>query len=138
MVIKIFQIFCSNKVATVELQINDGDVRPPLLLAFVITTALLVGTCMTAIVIATCVLPHLESVAKTAEVSAAHLSPHDEMTRIIDISWILTNTASLFLFTLDVILMSWIKFTYFTTVASIGGMHRKCCNYLLTVVVMQY
>lgn len=108
-----------------ELQINDDDVRPPLLIAFVVTTALLVGTCMIAITISTCVLPHLESVAKTSNISGANQSPHDKMQRLIDISWILTNSASLFFFTLDVILMCWIKYTYFTIGASIAGPYNE-------------
>ncbi|CAL8130592.1 unnamed protein product [Orchesella dallaii] len=108
-------------VGTVELQINDDDVNPPLLCAFVITTALLVGTCMIAIIISTCILPHLEAVAKTASISDANQSPHDKMMRLIDISWVLTNSASLFFFTLDVILMSWIKYKYFSLAAAIAA-----------------
>jgi len=100
-------------------------VHPPLLTAFVITTACLVGTCMIAIIISTCILPHLEAVAKTATISDANQSPHDKMMRLIDISWVLTNSAALFFFTLDIILMSWIKFTYFSVGASIAGTMEK-------------
>lgn len=45
-------------VATVELQIND-DANPVLLLAFTVTTALLVCTTMMSIMISTCILPHI-------------------------------------------------------------------------------
>jgi lysylphosphatidylglycerol synthetase-like protein (DUF2156 family) len=40
------------------------------------------------------------------------------MIQLIDLCWVLTNTVSLFLFTLDVILMCWIKFAYFTRAAA--------------------
>lgn len=80
---------------------------------------------MTTIIIANCLVPHLESVAKTAKISDANQSPHDKMMRLIDISWILTNSASLFFFTLNIILMCWIKYTVFSTGASIAGLWRK-------------
>jgi len=35
-----------------------------------------------------------------------------------DLCWVLANTFSIFFFTLDVILLAWIKFTYFSEVAS--------------------
>jgi len=102
-------------VATVELQIND-DANPILLTAFTITTALLVCTTMMAIMISTCILPHIEVVAKMK--SKPNESPHDRMMWYIDLSWVLANSIAIFLFTLDVILLSWIKFTYFSETAS--------------------
>jgi hypothetical protein len=97
------------QVATVELQINDGDANPALLTAFVVTTALLVACSLMAVMISTCILPHVEAVAKMSQISEVSLSPHENMVNLIDISWVMANTASLFFFTLDVILMCWIK-----------------------------
>jgi calcium release-activated calcium channel protein 1 len=108
-------------VATVELQIND-DANPYLLSAFTVTTALLVCTTMMALMISTCVLPYIQVVAKLSPSHAqAKESPHDEMMWFIDLSWVLANTISIFLFTLDVVLLSWIKFTYFSVTASIAA-----------------
>ncbi|CAG7816210.1 unnamed protein product [Allacma fusca] len=105
-------------VATVELQIND-DANPMLLAAFTVTTALLVCTTMMAIMISTCILPHVEVVAEMQSLFAKpHESPHDRMQRYIDVSWVLANSVSIFLFTLDVIILCWIKFTYFSETAS--------------------
>lgn len=92
-------MFFNIKVATVELQIND-DANPALLTAFVITTALLVGTSMMAVMISTCILPHIQAVAKMSNVSLVGQSPHERMTFLVDLSWVLANTASLFFFTL--------------------------------------
>lgn len=39
--------------------------------------------------------------------------------RYVDASWVLANTVSIFLFTLDVIILCWIKFTFFSVTASI-------------------
>jgi hypothetical protein len=105
----------------VELQINDEDANPALLIAFVITTALLVATSMIAVIIATCILPHIQAVAKMALISEVNRSPHENMSVLIDISWVLANTASLFFFTLDIILLCWIKFTYFSRAAPIAA-----------------
>ncbi|XP_021966293.2 calcium release-activated calcium channel protein 1 isoform X2 [Folsomia candida] len=108
-------------VATVELQINDEDANPALLVAFVVTTALLVGTSMMAIMISTCLLPHIQAVAKMSLISQVGQSPHERMAHLVDLSWVMANTASLFFFTLDVILLCWIKFTYFSPAASIAA-----------------
>ncbi|ODM93685.1 Calcium release-activated calcium channel protein 1 [Orchesella cincta] len=108
-------------VATVELQIND-DANPFLLLAFTVTTALLVCTTMMSIMISTCILPHVIVVAKVGHPNAQpHESPHDQMRFFIDLSWVLANTISIFLFTLDVILLCWIKYTYFSFTASVAA-----------------
>lgn len=96
-----------------ELQIND-DANPILLTAFTVTTSLLVCTTMLAIMISTCILPHIQVVAEISPLSKVNESPHDVMMWYIDLSWVLANTFSIFLFTLDVIILCWIKFTYFS------------------------
>lgn len=69
--------------------------------------------------ISTCILPHITVVAKMHPHCKARESPHDSMMCYIDLSWVLANTLSIFLFTLDVILLCWIKFTFFSEAASI-------------------
>ncbi|CAG7816211.1 unnamed protein product [Allacma fusca] len=110
-------------VATVELQINDDGTSPYLLTAFVVTTSLLVATSMMTIMISTCILPQLDAVSKMSKCPSDEIlrSPHDALIRFIDLSWILANTVSLFLFTLDVILVCWVKFTHFSLEASIAA-----------------
>lgn len=75
-------------------------------------------TTMLAIMISTCILPHIETVAELYPSSKPHESPHEKMAFYIDLSWVLANSISIFLFTLDVILLCWIKFTYFSVAAS--------------------
>jgi len=105
----------------VELQIN-ADANPYLLSAFTIVTALLVCTTMLALMISTCVLPYIQVISKLgpSQVKACE-SPHDEMMYFIDLSWVLANTISIFLFILDVILLSWIKFKIFSVTASVAA-----------------
>lgn len=69
--------------------------------------------------ISTCILPHVTVVAKMFPHSKARESPHDLMMSYIDLSWVLANTLSIFFFVLDVILLCWVKFTYFSQAASI-------------------
>lgn len=92
-----------------ELDIHRS-VGSNLLVAFSVTTALLVSTTMLSIMIVTCVLPHIDAVAKLNSYSLIKESPHDTLAYYIDLAWFLANTASIFLFILDVILLSWIKF----------------------------
>lgn len=96
-------------MATVELDISK-DKSEYLLSAFTITTALLVSTTMFSILIATCLLPHIEAVTKLNSVNLALESPHDDLIWYIDLAWFLANTVSICLFILDVVLLSWIKF----------------------------
>ena len=95
-----------------ELQIRAGT-SEYLLTAFAITTAFLITTTMLSIMIATCILPHLEAVAKLNSVQLVRRSPHDALIKYIDLSWVLANTFSIFLFIVDVILLCWIKFESF-------------------------
>jgi len=81
-----------------------------LIYAFVITTATLVSTTMLSIMIATCVLPHVESIAKTESVRLAKDSPHEDMIFYIDLAWFLANNVSIFFFIVDVVLLCWIQF----------------------------
>ncbi|CAG7725492.1 unnamed protein product [Allacma fusca] len=96
-------------VATVELQIRKCT-SPILLTSFAVTTALLVTTTMLSIMIATCILPHLEAVAKLDSIHLMKESPHEALIKYIDLSWVLANTFSILLFIVDVILLCWIKF----------------------------
>lgn len=113
--------FIHFQLATIELQINEEDANPALLTAYAITTALLVGTSMIAFSIGTCILPYLEAATHAFGISGSDLAPHDKLMRLVDISWILTNSASLFLFTLDFILMCWIKYTLFHNWAPVAA-----------------
>jgi len=103
-------------IATVELTIAKGT-SEALLVLFTLTTALLVSTTMLSIMIATCILPHLEAVTKFMEVTSISVAlsgkagpHHDEVSFYIDLAWFLANTISIFLFIVDVILLCWIKF----------------------------
>jgi Mediator of CRAC channel activity len=60
------------------------------------------GTSMLAIIISTCILPHISAVAKLSQIKQVNQSPHDKMTFLVDLAWVLSNSASLFFFTLGI------------------------------------
>jgi len=96
-------------VATVELDLRAAN-NEYLLTVFATTTALLVTSTMLSIMIATCILPHIEAIAKLNSDQMLKHSPHDLLINYIDLSWVLANTVSIALFIIDVILICWIKF----------------------------
>lgn len=97
----------------VEIQLNtDSEVPPGLLVAFVICTTLLIAVHMLALMIATCILPHIESVAiipGTTEYSAND-GTHDRLRTYIELSWFFSTTIGIFLFLVEIDLICWVKF----------------------------
>ncbi|CAG7823586.1 unnamed protein product, partial [Allacma fusca] len=55
-------------------------------------------------------LPHLEAVGKLDSAYFLKQSPHEAVMTYINLSWVLANAVSIFLFIVDVILLAWIKF----------------------------
>lgn len=100
-------------VALVEIQLNnDSEVPLGLLVAFVICTTLLIAVHMLALMIATCILPHIESVAiipGTNEYSAND-GTHDRLKNYIEMSWFFSTTIGIFLFLVEIDLICWVKF----------------------------
>lgn len=101
------------QVALVEIQLNsDSEVPVGLLVAFVICTTLLIAVHMLALMIATCILPHIESVAiipGTTEFSAND-GTHDTLKNYIEMSWFFSTTIGIFLFLIEIDLICWVKF----------------------------
>lgn len=101
------------QVALVEIQLNnDSEVPVGLLVAFVICTTLLIAVHMLALMIATCILPHIESVAiipGTTEYSAND-GTHDRLRNYIEMSWFFSTTIGIFLFLVEIDLICWVKF----------------------------
>lgn len=67
---------------------------------------------MLALMIATCILPHIESVALipgTDEFSAND-GTHDRLRNYIEMSWFFSTTIGIFLFLVEIDLICWVKF----------------------------
>lgn len=103
----------NQQVALVEIQLNtESEVPVALLVAFVICTTLLIAVHMLSLMIATCILPHIESVAiipGTSEYSAND-GTHDRLRNYIEMSWFFSTTIGIFLFLVEIDLICWVKF----------------------------
>lgn len=67
---------------------------------------------MLSLMIATCILPHIESVAVipgTTEYSAND-GTHDRLKTYIEMSWFFSTTIGIFLFLVEIDLICWVKF----------------------------
>lgn len=96
-------------VALVEIQLNnDSEVPVILLVCFVICTTLLIAVHMLALMIATCILPHIESITPGAlDYSTGQ---EDRLKNYIQFAWILSTTLGILLFLLEIDLICWVKF----------------------------
>ena len=96
-------------------QISDCHQNPvplPLLITFGVVTTLLVAVHLSALMIASCILPHIDAVALSEErdIESINDSPHDKMVFFIEISWIFSNIIGIVLFLSEIGLLTWVKF----------------------------
>lgn len=78
------------KVVLVELQLNnvpENPIPPNLLIVFGICTILLVSIHILALMIATCILPSVESIALLENYETASDSPHERLRFFIELAW---------------------------------------------------
>lgn len=96
-------------VALVEIQLSsDNEVPAALLIGFVICTTLLIAVHMLALMIATCILPHIESVIP--ESSATSVKSQDRLKNYIEMAWFFSTTLGILLFLVEIDLICWVKF----------------------------
>ena len=97
------------QVAMVEVQLSR-TIPTGLLIAFAMCTTLLVAIHMLALMISTCILPHVEAVSSMHAVSAVSESPHAKMHIYIEMAWVFSTVVGLMLFMVEIALLCWVKF----------------------------
>lgn len=98
-------------VAMVEIQI-DETIPPGLLVTFAVVTVLLIAVHMLALMISTCILPHVEAVA-TLHLQTPNTvleSPHAKMSKIVELAWMFSTVLGILLFLVEVMILCWVKF----------------------------
>ncbi|KFD55970.1 hypothetical protein M514_03094, partial [Trichuris suis] len=103
-------------VALVELDLDSNNpswhpITVPVLIAFGICTTLLVGVHLLALMISTCMLPHMDSVLNCHNYEVISESPHVRMKWYIELAWCFSTVLGLLLFLLEIGIVFWIKFT---------------------------
>ncbi|XP_054708057.1 calcium release-activated calcium channel protein 1-like [Uloborus diversus] len=102
-------------VAMVEVQLSQ-EVPEALLITFCVCTTLLVAVHMLALLISTCILPHIEAV--TSAPCSISESPHEKLHWYIETAWAFSTVFGILLFLLEIAILCWVKFFEFSFTAA--------------------
>lgn len=106
-------------IAMVEIQI-DKSIPTGLLIAFAVCTVLLIAVHMLAVMISTCILPHVEAISNLPYQTPKTVfeSPHIKMAKIIELAWAFSTVLGILLFLVEIAILCWVKFYTFESHAA--------------------
>lgn len=97
----------------VEVQLDESKDHPLplwLLVAFAACTTLLVSVHMLALMISTCISPHIEAIASVPGLFSVAESPHEKMSFYVEVAWAFSTVFGILLFMIEVSILCWLKF----------------------------
>ena len=96
----------------VEVQLDESEGPLPmwLLVAFAACTTLLVSVHMLALMISTCISPHIEAIASVPGLFSVAESPHEKMSFYVEVAWAFSTVFGILLFMIEIIILCWLKF----------------------------
>lgn len=98
-------------VAMVELQFEiDTEIPSGVLIAYAIVTTLLVAVHLLALMISTCILPHIEAICNLDAINLVDESPHERLYWYIETAWAFSTLIGLLLFLAEIAILCLVKF----------------------------
>lgn len=98
-------------VAMVELQFDTNTKIPNgVLITYAVVTTLLVAVHLLALMISTCILPHIEAICSMDAINLVDESPHERLYWYIETAWAFSTLFGLLLFLLEIAILCLVKF----------------------------
>jgi len=108
-------------VAMVETSLESG-LPQGLLLVFGVSTTLVVVVHLLALMASTCLLPDIEAISETNRLEELKQSPHDQLHVCVELAWVCSTGLGIFLFMVQMGVISWVRFYNHSKMAFIGSM----------------
>lgn len=96
-------------VAMVEIELGP-QTSEALLISFSVITTLVVAVHLLALMISTCILPHIEAVGDVHHFGAVTDSPHTHLHWYIELAWIFSTGVGILLFLAQMAILVWVRF----------------------------
>lgn len=92
-----------------------------LLVCFAVLTTILISVHLFAVMISTCILPHIDAAESEGPSSGGIDSPHYQLHKYIELAWGFSTVVGIFLFLCEIIVLCWVKFIIIDEYAALAG-----------------
>ena len=104
----------------VEVNLEKDMVPEYVLVAFATCTALVVAVYLIALLVSTCILPHIEAVSGIPRnLASLNDSPHIRFHLFVEMAWIFSTGVGIFLFLCQMVLLAWVRLNSISKLSAI-------------------